>query len=212
MEYNMFKEVQTYLTYKGKKYVKPEKAKEWAFFMNDLRNVAQAARHEFMVISQELAKRIAPFQAERVSQWMNQAQICRPHFWCYYRLPSDHQDDVAMAIRLYGTSEQFGISVEVSIVERKRSELSLDKQNKVLNQPISTPLYYFVQENGNNYRISGTEKNRQLLAEQVKIGRVRKVLVKQDIPITAQQSDENLLNELTKVFNNLLPYYEVTKK
>ncbi|OTN91591.1 hypothetical protein A5809_000956 [Enterococcus faecium] len=73
---------------------------------------------------------------------MNQAQICRPHFWCYYRLPSDHQDDVAIAIRLYGNGipEQFGISVEVSIVERKRSEHSLSKQNKVLNQPISAPL------------------------------------------------------------------------
>lgn len=208
----MFKKVQAYLTYKGKKYVKPEKAGEYAFFMNDLRDVAQAARNEFIVISQELAKRTAPFQAERVSQWMNQAQICRPHFWCYYRLPSDHQDDVAMAIRLYGTSEQFGISVEVSIVERKKSEHSLNKQNRVLNQPISAPLYYFVQENGNNYRMNGTEENRQSLVEKVKIGRVRKVLVKQDIPITAQQSDDNLLNELTEAFNNLLPYYEVTKK
>ncbi|EAC9464873.1 ribonuclease P, partial [Listeria monocytogenes] len=52
----------------------------------------------------------------------------------------------------------------------------------------------------------------QSLVEKVKIGRVRKVLVKQDIPITAQQSDDNLLNELTEAFNNLLPYYEVTKK
>ncbi|EAC2685257.1 ribonuclease P, partial [Listeria monocytogenes] len=73
-------------------------------------------------------------------------------------------------------------------------------------------LYYFVQENGNNYRMNGTEENRQSLVEKVKIGRVRKVLVKQDIPITAQQSDDNLLNELTEAFNNLLPYYEVTKK
>ena len=185
---------------------------EYALFMNDLRNIAQAARNEFIIISQELAKKIVPFQAERVSQWMNQAQICRPHCWCYYRLPSDHQDDVAIAIRLYGIPEQFGISVEVSIVERKRSEHSLSKQNKVLNQPISAPLYYIVQENGNNYRMNGTEENRQLLVEQVKIGRVRKVLVKQDIPITGQQPVEQLLDELTEAFINLLPYYEVTKK
>ncbi|OTN91592.1 hypothetical protein A5809_000957 [Enterococcus faecium] len=60
--------------------------------------------------------------------------------------------------------------------------------------------------------MNGTEENRQLLVEQVKIGRVRKVLVKQDIPITAQQPVEHLLDELTEAFINLLPYYEVTKK
>ncbi len=60
--------------------------------------------------------------------------------------------------------------------------------------------------------MNGTEENRQLLVEQVKIGRVRKVLVKQDIPITGQQPVEQLLDELTEAFINLLPYYEVTKK
>lgn len=31
---------------------------EYALFMNDLRNIAQAARNEFIIISQELAKKI----------------------------------------------------------------------------------------------------------------------------------------------------------
>ncbi|MCB6560277.1 hypothetical protein LI158_10060, partial [Bifidobacterium longum] len=65
---------------------------------------------------------MAPFKMDRVSNWANQAQICRPHFWCYYRAPEDSLDDVAMAIRLYGQPEKWGISVEVSFVERKKSD------------------------------------------------------------------------------------------
>ena len=99
--------------------------------MMDLRDLARQARDEFSLISKSFEDRVKPFKAERVSQWMNQSQLCRLHFWCYFRLPSDGFDDSALAIRLYGESDNFGISVEVSFVERRRSENSLEKQNKV---------------------------------------------------------------------------------
>src|SRR5699024_4507837 len=108
-----------------KKYIKPEKAGVLSQSMLDLRELAQSARKEFIVISQLLAEKVKPFEAERVSQWMNQAQICRPHFWCYYRFPSDDIDEVTLAIRLYGNYNDFGVSVEVSFIERKKSEKSL---------------------------------------------------------------------------------------
>lgn len=143
---------------------------------------------------------------------MNQAQICRPHFWTYYRLPSDTAQDVALAIRLYGGAADFGISVEVSFVERKKSETTLQKQHRVLQVPICPPLYYLVQENGASHRLDGTEENRQLLQEHIAKGRVRKVLVKRDIPVTPAVSMSDLLVQLAQAFESLLPYYEETKK
>ena len=83
-----------------------------------------------------------------------------------------------MAIRLYGQPEKWGISVEVSFVERKKSDTTLAKQHKVLDLPIAPSIYYFAQEDGVSHRIEGTEENRQMLKAAVRDGRIRKVLVK----------------------------------
>ena len=148
----------------------------------------------------------------RVSNWANQAQIARPHFWCYFKRPEDKLDDIALAIRLYGEQNHFGISVEVSFVERQKSDLTLIKQHRVLDLPIAEPLYYFAQEDGVSRRFEGTEENRILLKNQVSSGKVRKVLVKYDIPITVGTSKEYLLAELAMGFDILMPYYLKTKE
>ncbi|MGT2829834.1 HI_0552 family protein [Streptococcus hillyeri] len=208
----MLEHIKAYLACKGEKYVKPEKAGNLAEYMIDLRVLAQSARKEFQTINQLLEQQVTPFVSERVSQWMNQAQICRPHFWCYYRLPSDSVEDVALATRLYGKEDDFGISVEVSFVERKKSDATLFKQHKVLELPITEPLYYLVQENGESRCMAGTEENRQLLKEQVASGTVRKVLIKYDVQVTEEMTSEAAVHQLMKGFELLIPYYEQTKK
>ena len=176
--------------------------------MEVLKALGQAARKEMQVLSKVLEERLAPFKMDRVSNWANQAQICRPHFWCYYRAPEDSLDDVAMAIRLYGQPDKWGISVEVSFVERKKSDTTLVKQHKVLDLPIAPSLYYFAQEDGVSHRVEGTEANRQMLKEAVKDGRVRKVLVKYDVVVTTSKTMEELVEELADGFDKLKPYYE----
>ncbi|WP_162012740.1 ribonuclease P [Streptococcus sp. S784/96/1] len=208
----MLEHIKAYLAYRGEKYIKPEKSENLAQYMTGLRVLAQSARKEFQTLNQLLAQQVTPFVPERASQWMNQAQICRPHFWCYYRLPSDSVEDVALATRLYGTEGDFGISVEVSFVERKKSNETLIKQHRILELPIKAPLYYFVQENGVSRRIAGTEGNRQLLKEQVASSTVRKVLVKYDVPVTEEMTPEAAVHQLMKGFELLIPYYEQTKK
>ena len=142
----MLENIQSYLSKQGVKYIKPEKAGPHKEEMEDLKALGQAARKEMQALAKLLEERLAPFKMDRVSNWANQAQICRPHFWCYYRAPEDSLDDVAMAIRLYGQPEKWGISVEVSFVERKKSDTTLAKQHKVLDLPIAPSLYYFAQE------------------------------------------------------------------
>ena len=204
----MLENVQAYLSKQGVKYIKPEKAGPHKEEMEDLKALGQAARKEMQALAKLLEERLAPFKMDRVSNWANQAQICRPHFWCYYRTPEDSLDDVAMAIRLYGQPEKWGISVEVSFVERKKSDTTLAKQHKVLDLPIAPSLYYFAQENGVSHRVEGTEANRQILKGAVKDGRVRKVLVKYDVIVTASETMEELVEELVDGFYKLKPYYE----
>ena len=208
----MLENVQAYLSKQGVKYIKPEKAGPHQEEMEDLKALGQAARKEMQVLSKALEERLTPFKMDRVSNWANQAQICRPHFWCYYRAPEDSLDDVAMAIRLYGQPEKWGISVEVSFVERKKSDTTLTKQHKVLDLPIAPPLYYFAQENGVSHRVEGTEENRQMLKEAVRDGRVRKVLVKYDVTVTASETMEELVEELADGFDKLKPYFEKANK
>ena len=204
----MLKNVKDYLYKQGVKYIKPEKAGPHQEEMEELKALGQAARKEIQLLSKALEERLDPMKMDRVSNWANQAQICRPHFWCYYRAPEDSIDDVAMAIRLYGQPEDWGISVEVSFVERKKSDTTLAKQHKILDLPIEPSLYYFAQEDGVSHRVEGTEENRQMLKEAVRDGRVRKVLVKYDIPVTASETMEELVDEIADGFEKLRPYYE----
>ena len=208
----MLENIQAYLSKQGVKYIKPEKAGPHQEEMESLKSLGQAARKEMQTLAKLLEERLAPFKMDRVSNWANQAQICRPHFWCYYRAPEDSLDDVAMATRLYGQPEKWGISVEVSFVERKKSDTTLAKQHKVLDLPIAPTLYYFAQENGVSHRVEGTEENRQMLKEAVRDGRVRKVLVKYDVPVTASETMEELVEELADGFDKLKPYFEKANK
>ena len=208
----MLENVQAYLSKQGVKYIKPEKAGPHKEEMEDLKALGQAARKEMQTLAKLLEERLAPFKMDRVSNWANQAQICRPHFWCYYRTPEDSLDDVAMAIRLYGQPEKWGISVEVSFVERKKSDTTLAKQHKVLDLPIVNPLYYFAQEDGVSHRVEGTEENRQMLKAAVRDGRIRKVLVKYDVVVTTSKTMEELVEELADGFDKLKPYFEKANK
>ena len=204
----MLENVKDYLSKQEVKYIKPEKAGPHQEEMEALKALGQAARKEMQTLSNLIEERLAPFKMDRVSNWANQAQICRPHFWCYYRAPEDSLDDVAMAIRLYGQPEKWGISVEVSFVERKKSDTTLAKQHKILDLPIEPSLYYFAQEGGVSHRVEGTEANRQMLKAALKDGRVRKVLVKYDVPVTASKTMEELVDEIANGFETLKPYYE----
>lgn len=204
----MLENIKAYLSKQGVKYIKPEKAGPHQEEMEVLKVLGQAARKEMQNLSKVLEERLAPFKMDRVSNWANQAQICRPHFWCYYRAPEDSLDDVAMAIRLYGQPEKWGISVEVSFVERKKSDTTLAKQHKVLDLPIAPSIYYFAQEDGVSHRIEGTEENRQMLKAAVRDGRIRKVLVKYDVVVTTSKTMEELVEELADGFEKLKPYYE----
>ena len=204
----MLENIKAYLSKQGVKYIKPEKAGPHQEEMEMLKALGQAARKEMQTLSKVLEERLAPFKMDRVSNWANQAQICRPHFWCYYRAPEDSLDDVAMAIRLYGQPEKWGISVEVSFVERKKSDTTLAKQHKVLDLPIAPSIYYFAQEDGVSHRIEGTEENRQMLKAAVRDGRIRKVLVKYDVVVTTSKTMEELVEELADGFEKLKPYYE----
>ncbi|MGT2930574.1 HI_0552 family protein [Streptococcus dentasini] len=207
----MYEKLNAYLAYQGFKYVKPEKAGPLAGEMTELKVLGQGARSEFTGIAKHLADKVAPFEMTRVSNWANQAQVARPHFWCYFKQPQDHPDDVGLAIRLYGQKDDFGISVEVSFVERKKSEDTLSKQNKILTVPIAEPLYYFAQEDGVSHKVEGNEENRSKLQEAVESGTVQKVLVKYDIPIEMESSLDSLTDQLVLGFDRVLPYYDATK-
>lgn len=208
----MLENIKAYLSKQGVKYIKPEKAGPHQEEMEVLKALGQAARKEMQTLSKVLEERLVPFKMDRVSNWANQAQICRPHFWCYYRAPEDSLDDVAMAIRLYGQPEKWGISVEVSFVERKKSDTTLAKQHKVLDLPIAPSIYYFAQEDGVSHRIEGTEENRQMLKAAVRDGRIRKVLVKYDVVVTTSKTMEELVEELADGFDKLKAYYEKANK
>ena len=208
----MLENIKAYLSKQGVKYIKPEKAGPHQEEMEVLKALGQAARKEMQTLSKVLEERLAPLKMDRVSNWANQAQICRPHFWCYYRAPEDSLDDVAMAIRLYSQPKKWGISVEVSFVERKKSDTTLAKQHKVLDLPIAPSLYYFAQEDGVSHRVEGTEENRQMLKAAVRDGRIRKVLVKYDVVVTTSKTMEELVEELADGFDKLKPYFEKANK
>lgn len=207
---SLFPAIESYLPHQGAKYISPDKAGQLRESMLELRSKGQAARKEFADLVKDFQSLYPKLTLERTSQWMNQAQILRPHFWNYLKGYGEITEPM-FALRLYGTAEDFGVSLEVSFMERKKDEYSLSKQNRVLELPIQSPTYYFAQIDGVSQRFEGTEENRQFLTQQLAAGQVRKVLVKYDIPLSQAVSREQVLSQLQEAMTALIPFYEATR-
>ena len=207
---SLFPAIESFLTVQGSKYISPDKAGELRETMLDLKARGQAARQEFANLVRDFQALYPKLSLERTSNWLNQAQILRPHFWNYLRGYGDITEPM-FALRLYGTAEDFGVSLEVSFMERKKDEHSLSKQNRVLNLPIQPPAYYFAQIDGQSQRFEATEVNRQYLSQGVAAGLVRKVLIKYDVNLSEAKSKQEVLSELEQAMTALIPFYEATR-
>ena len=206
-----FAAIREFLKLQGIKYQSPAKAGVLAPEMEQYRTLAQAARKEFTELVSAFQQRHPYLEQDRTSQWMNQAQILRPHFWAYLKGEGTMAEPM-FALRLYGDAVDFGVSLEVSFIERKKDEQSLQKQQMVLTIPITQPVYYFAQKNGESQRVEGTEKNRHDLLQAVAEGAVRKVLVKYDVSLVEESSLENILDQLQEALVALEPYYLATRQ
>ena len=207
----MYDKIREFLNYQGIKYVAPTKVGEDAERMLAYRALGQEARKEFTQLVTDFHQLYPQLRQDRTSQWMNQAQLLRPHFWAYLQGEGSMADPM-FALRLYGDSKDFGVSLEVSFIERKKDEESLQKQNRVLTLPVSSPVYYLAQIEGVSQRFQGTEANRLRLLKGVETGQVRKVLVKVDVNLSQATSRDAILEELKKGMASLLPYYEATRQ
>ena len=204
------KEIKDYLAYQGEQYRNPEKAGTEKDKMLDLRQKGQEARKAFTHLAECFQARCSDWNLHPTSQWMNQAQRLRPHFWVYLQREG-HVTEPMMALRLYGNQNNWGISIEVSFVERKKDETTLSKQAKILDIPVVAGIYYWVQKNDESYRVQATEENRQLFRQQLSNQEIRKVLVKVDIPVADEDTLDKVLDGLDRGFEKLLPYYQATR-
>lgn len=204
------KEIKDYLAYQGEQYRNPEKAGTEKDKMLDLRQKGQEARKAFTHLAECFQARHSDWNLHPTSQWMNQAQRLRPHFWVYLQREG-HVTEPMMALRLYGNQNNWGISIEVSFVERKKDETTLSKQAKILDIPVVAGIYYWVQKNDESHRVQATEENRQLLRQQLSNQEIRKVLVKVDIPVADEDTIDKVLDKLDRGFEKLSPYYQVTR-
>lgn len=207
----MLNTMRDYLAYSGLQYQKPEKAGQDAEKMLYLRSKGQEARKAFTELAKAFQARHPEWILQRSSQWMNQAQRLRPHFWAYLQREGRVTEPM-LALRLYGSPSDFGVSLEVSFIERKKDERTLDKQAKVLEVPVVEGIYYLAYSEGESQRMEATEENRQVLREKLSHQEVRKVLVKIDVPVTENSSEEEIVKALLKSYDKILPFYLATRK
>ena len=206
----MLNTMREYLAFSGLQYQKPERAGQEAEKMLYLRSKGQEARKVFTHLAKAFQERHPEWDLQGTSQWMNQAQRLRPHFWAYLQREGEVAEPM-LALRLYGSPSDFGVSLEVSFIERKKDERTLDKQAKVLEVPVVEGIYYLVYSDGESQRMEATEENRQVLREKIAHQEVRKVLVKVDVPVTDEQILDKFLDESDKIFEKLMPYYQATR-
>ena len=206
----MLETIRNYLSYAEIQYRNPDKAGDEREKMLALRHKGQEARKAFTNLAKAFQEKHPEWQLQQTSQWMNQAQRLRPHFWTYLQRDGEVTEPM-MALRLYGTPADFGISLEVSFIERKKDEQTLSKQAKILDIPPVEGIYYLVYSNGENHKMEANEENRLLLREKVRNQEIRKVLIKSDISFLEDQALEAILEKLEDAYILLLPYYEVTR-
>lgn len=206
----MFNKIRDYLDFAGLQYRNPDKAGEEREKMLEFCHKGQEARKAFTELAKAFQASHPEWQLQQTSQWMNQAQRLRPHFWAYIQREGKVTEPM-LALRLYGSPSDFGVSLEVSFIERKKDEQTLGKQAKVLEIPAVEGIYYLAYSDGQSQRWEASEENRQVLVEKVGGQEIRKVLVKADVSIIENQSLEVILEKLEDAYKRLLPYYQATR-
>ena len=206
----MFNKIRDYLDFAGLQYRNPDKAGEEREKMLEFRHKGQEARKAFTELTKAFQTSHPEWQLQQTSQWMNQAQRLRPHFWAYIQREGKVTEPM-LALRLYGVPSDFGISLEVSFIERKKDEQTLGKQAKVLEVPVVEGIYYLAYSDGQSQRWDANEENRQILRNKLSNQEVRKVLVKIDVPITENSSEEEIVEALLKSYDKILPFYLATR-
>jgi len=206
----MLNKIRDYLDFAGLQYRNPDKAGEEREKMMAFRHKGQEARKAFTELAKAFQASHPEWQLQQTSQWMNQAQRLRPHFWAYIQREGKVTEPM-LALRLYGSPSDFGVSLEVSFIERKKDEQTLGKQAKVLEIPAVEGIYYLAYSDGQSQRWEASEENRQVLVEKVGSQEIRKVLVKADVSFIENQSLEVILEKLEDAYERLLPYYQATR-
>ena len=207
----MLNKIRDYLDFAGLQYRNPDKSGDEREKMLELRHKGQEARKAFTELAKAFQASHPEWQLQQTSQWMNQAQRLRPHFWAYIQREGKVTEPM-LALRLYGVPSDFGVSLEVSFVERKKDEQTLDKQAKVLDIPTVKGIYYLAYSDGQSQRWEANEENRCTLREKLRSQEVRKVLVKADVSFIESQSLEAILKKLEDAYERLLPYYQATRE
>lgn len=207
----MMETIRNYLSYARTQYRNPDKSGEEREKMLELRHKGQEARKAFTNLAKTFQASHPEWQLQQTSQWMNQAQRLRPHFWAYLQREGQGTEPM-LALRLYGEGSDFGISLEVSFIERKKDEQTLSKQAKVLDIPPVEGIYYLAYTDGQSQKVEANEENRRTLCEKVRSQEVRKVLVKSDVSITENSSEEEIVEGLLKSYDKILPFYLTTRK
>ena len=206
----MLNKIRDYLDFAGLQYRNPDKAGAEREKMLELRHKGQEARKAFTELAKAFQASHPEWQLQQTRQWMNQAQRLRPHFWAYIQREGKVTEPM-MALRLYGSSSDFGVSLEVSFIERKKDEQTLGNQAKVLEIPTVEGIYYLVYSDGQSQRWEANEENRQALVKKIGSQEIRKVLVKADVSFVETQSLEVILEKLEDAYERLLPYYQATR-
>ena len=207
----MLNKIRDYLDFAGLQYRNPDKSGDEREKMLELRHKGQEARKAFTELAKAFQASHPEWQLQQTSQWMNQAQRLRPHFWVYLQREGQVTEPM-LALRLYGSPSDFGVSLEVSFIERKKDEQTLGKQAKVLEIPPVEGVYYLVYSNGESHKMEATEEYRQVLVEKIGSQEIRKVLVKADVSFVEPQSLEVILEKLEDAYERLLPYYQATRE
>ena len=207
----MLNKIRDYLDFAGLQYRNPDKAGAEREKMLAFRHKGQEARKAFTELTNAFQVSHPEWQLQQTSQWMNQAQRLRPHFWAYIQREGKVTEPM-LALRLYGVPSDFGVSLEVSFVERKKDEQTLDKQAKVLDISTVKGIYYLAYSDGQSQRWEANEENRCTLREKLRSQEVRKVLVKADVSFIENQSLEVILEKLEEAYERLLSYYQATRE
>ena len=207
----MLNKIRDYLDFADLQYRNPDKAGAEREKMLELRHKGQEARKAFTELAKAFQASHPEWQLQQTSQWMNQAQRLRPHFWVYLQRDG-HVTEPMMALRLYGSPSDFGVSLEVSFIERKKDEQTLGKQAKVLEIPTVKGIYYLVYSDDQSQRWEANEENRQALVKKMGSQEIRKVLVKADVSFIESQPLDVILKKLEDAYERLLPYYQATRE
>lgn len=202
-------------TYKGKKYIKPEKTSPDQYdYMTVFHDQGVSARQIVLDYANVVAAQFTDMEVQGCSNWINAGQVCPGYFWVEIKRKDckEFVHSISLAFRHGLESDEDGddvITFRVEVRDNNCTEEDYARHNTLVEVPVPVESGIFYQKTDHDGKFVSLGLDQERAKAEIKSGEIKKLKVVKNInpPYTEARSTE-IVQEGVETVKMLIPFYE----